>query len=120
MHHLSCHTGTASRNATATSTSPAVVSVLPKEEVRSEAGGTEGLKLPDVNMNNDIKVFRCPEPGCLFKTDYQSNMVRHKRNKHKRKHVPINGEEEQRRFPIPLHTSTPLVKTGRLDVGEAD
>ena len=98
MHHLSCHTVTASRNATATSTSPAVVSVLPKEEVRSDAGETGGLKLPDVNMNNDIKVFRCHEPGCLFKTDYQSNMVRHKRNKHKRKHVPINVEEEKQKL----------------------
>lgn len=125
VHHLSCHTVTASRNATATSTSPAVVSVLPKEEVRSDAGETGGLKLPDVNMNNDIKVFKCPEPGCLFKTDYQSNMVRHKRNKHKRKYVSINeeeqnGEEEQQKFPSPLHTSTPLVKTGRLNVSEAN
>jgi len=113
VHHLSCHTGTASRNAPATS--PGVVGngILPKEEF--EAGETEGLKLPDVNMNNAIKVIMCPEPGCLFKTDYQSNLVRHQRRKHVSNEKEHNVEQEQQKFSSPLHTSTPLVKSGRLN-----
>ena len=46
----------------------------------------------DLNMNTNSagKMFVCPEFGCLFKTEYQSNMVRHKKTKHM--HREQNGE----------------------------
>jgi len=116
VHHLSCHTVLASRSASAISTLPAAASVLPKEEESSsQAADREELEeQPDVNMNNNsIKTISCPEPGCLFKTGYQSNMVRHKKNKH-----VCNQEVEK--FSSPLHTSTPTVKRGRFTGGEVD
>ena len=102
MHHLSCHSVTAPRNAPATSSHPAAINVLPKEA----SAENEGMGLSDVNLNNNsIKIFRCPEPGCQFKTEYQGNMVRHKKNKHE---LSVS----------PLHTSTPMVKRGRSNGGE--
>ena len=114
VHHLSCHTVTASRNASAISTLASAASVLPKQVVSSSQAvdRKETEELADVNMNNNsTKMISCPEPGCLFKTGYQSNMCRHKRTKH----IP-NQEEEK--FSIPLHTSTPAVKRGRFTGGE--
>ena len=48
------------------------------------ADGEEAKKILDLNMNTKSagNIFVCPEAGCLFKTEYQSNMVRHKKNKH--------------------------------------
>jgi len=114
VHHLSCHTVTASRNASAISLLPAASSVLPKQVVSSsQAADREEIEeLADVNMNNNnTKMISCSEPGCLFKTGYQSNMSRHKKNKH-----VFNQEEEK--FSSPLHTSTPTVKRGRFSGSE--
>ena len=110
VHHLSCHTVTASRNASAILTLASAASVLPRQVVSSSQ---ETEELADVNMNlNSTKMISCLEPGCLFKTGYQSNMSRHKKNKH------VSNQEEEK-FSSPLHTSTPAVKRGRFTgVGE--
>ena len=115
VHHLSCHTVTASRNASAdaVSTLPAS-SVLPKQVVSSSQATErkEMEELPDVNMNNNnTKMIGCSEPGCFFKTGYQSNMSRHKKNKH------VSNQEEEK-FSSPLQTSTPTVKRGRFTGNE--
>ena len=87
---------------------------MPKQVVSSsQAADREEIEeLADVNMNNNnTKMISCSEPGCLFKTGYQSNMSRHKKNKH-----VFNQEEEK--FSSPLHTSTPTVKRGRFSGSE--
>ena len=63
------------------------------------ADGKEAKKILDLNMNTKSAgiIFVCPEPGCLFQTEYQSNMVRHKKNKHLNREQ--NGESyEQKRL----------------------
>ena len=81
MHHLSCHTSEASE----------IVSLVetPSRESGCKEDNAEEKRLPDVNMNNMSKIA-CPEPGCHFETEYRANLARHK----KRKHMAINGREE--------------------------
>ena len=86
VHHLSCHGDNGPRSVSANSTPAARVDRI------KIADGEEAKKILDLNMNTKsaVSIFVCPEPGCLFKTDYQSNMVRHKKNKHM--HREQNGE----------------------------
>ena len=82
MHHLSCHGDNGPRDVSANST-PAASSQFRVERIKI-ADGEEAKKILDLNVNSKSagNIFVCPEPGCLFKTEYQSNMVRHKKNKH--------------------------------------
>ena len=76
MHHPSCH-GDSEKG---------VVQqiLLLLQQARSRGRGKsrsptkeEAKKMLDLNMNTKSagKIFVCPEPRCLFKTEYQSNMV---------------------------------------------
>ena len=93
MHHLSCHGDNGPRDVSANST-PAASSQLKVERIKI-ADGEEANKILDLNLNTKSagNIFVCPEPGCLFKTEYQSNMVRHKKNKHL--HKEQNGESHE-------------------------
>ena len=90
VHHLSCHGDNEPRNVSTNST-PAASSQFRMERIKI-GDGEEAKKILDLNMNTKsaVSIFVCPEPGCLFKTEYQSNMVRHKKNKHM--HREQNGE----------------------------
>jgi len=86
VHHLSCHGDNGPRSVSANSTPAARMDRI------KIADGEEAKKILDLNMNTKSagNIFVCSEPGCLFKTEYQSNMVRHKKNKHF--HKEQNGE----------------------------
>ena len=90
VHHLSCHGDSEKRCGPANPT--AAASSQPREGKVKIADGEEAKKILDLNMNTKSadNIFVCPEPGCLFKTEYQSNMVRHKKNKHMKKE--LSGE----------------------------
>ena len=93
VHHLSCHGDSEKRCGTANPTAAACSQ--PREGKVKIADGEEAKKILDLNMNTKSadNIFVCPEPGCLFKTEYQSNMVRHKKNKHSQREQ--SGESHQ-------------------------
>ena len=86
VHHLSCHGDNGPRSVSANLTPAARMDRI------KIADGEEAKKILDLNMNTKSagNIFVCSEPGCLFKTEYQSNMVRHKKNKHLQREQ--NGE----------------------------
>ena len=90
VHHLSCHGDNEPRNVSTNST-PAASSQFRMERIKI-GDGEEAKKILDLNINTKSagNIFVCSEPGCLFKTEYQSNMVRHKKNKHLQREQ--NGE----------------------------
>ena len=91
VHHLGCHDGDSEQRYGPANPTRAASS-QPREGKIKIADGEEAKKILDLNMNTKSadNIFVCPEPGCLFKTEYQSNIVRHKKNKHMKRE--LSGE----------------------------